>query len=115
MDSQINAVVEDLCMKFNVTAEYLVPRIQAYKMATSVFGIVAALVFAVIIGIAFGIIIAYYSKHGYFDDLFGLCIAAILCEVIPIIIVLGNAYSYIGWKYAPEVKAIEYIASLVRR
>lgn len=29
MDSQINAVVEDLCTKFNVTAEYLVPRIQA--------------------------------------------------------------------------------------
>ena len=115
MDSQINAVVEDLCMKFNVTAEYLVPRIQAYKMATSVFGIVAALVFAVIIGIAFGILIVHYSKRGNFDDLVGSCIAAILCEVIPITIALTNTYSYIGWKYAPEVKAIEYIASLVRR
>lgn len=115
MDSQINAVVEDLCTKFNVTAEYLVPRIQAYKMATSMFGIVAALVFAVIIGIVFGIIIVHYSKHGYFDDLVGSCLAAILCETIPITIVLTNTYSYIGWKYAPEVKAIEYIANLVRR
>ena len=115
MDSQINAVVEDLCMKFNVTAEHLVPRIQAYKMAMSVFGVVAALVFVVIIGIVFGIIIVHYSKHGDFDDLCGSCIVAICCEVIPIIIVLGNAYSYIGWKYAPEVKAIEYIANLVKR
>lgn len=115
MDSQINAVVEDLCRKFNVTAEYLVPRIQAYKMATSMFGIIAALVFVVIIGIASGIIIARYSKYGYFDDLFVSCIVAILCEVIPIIIVLGNIYSYIGWKYAPEIKAIEYIADLVKR
>ena len=60
MDSQINAVIEDLCTKFNDTAEYLVPRIQAYKMATSMFGIVAALVFAVIIGIVFGIIIVHF-------------------------------------------------------
>lgn len=115
MDSQINAVVEDLCMKFNVTAEYLVPRIQAYKMAMNVFGIVAALVFVVIIGIAFRIIIVHYSKHGDFDDLVASYIAAIGSEVIPIIVVLANTYSYIGWKYAPEVKAIEYIADLVRR
>lgn len=115
MDSQINAVINDLCMKFNVTAEYLVPRIQAYKMATSVFGIVASMVFVVIIGIIFGIIIVHDSKHGDFYDLGGSCIAAILCEVIPIIIVLTNTYNYIGWKYAPEVKAIEYIANLVRK
>lgn len=115
MDSQINAVVEDLCMKFNVTAEYLVPRIQAYKMAMCMFGIVAAMVFVIIIGIAFGTLIVKLSKEGSADDVVGSWIAAILCEVIPIIIVLTNAYSYIGWKYAPEVKAIKYIANLVRR
>ena len=115
MDSQINAVVEDLCMKFNVTAEYLVPRIQAYKMAMCMFGIVAAMVFVIIIGIAFGTLIVKLSKEGSADDIVGSWIAAILCEMIPIIIVLINTYSYIGWKYAPDVKAIEYIANLVRR
>ena len=111
MDSQINAVIEDLCTKFNVTAEYLVPRIQAYKMAMCMFGIVVAMVFAIILGIAFGTLIVKGSS----DDVAGVWVAAVLCEIIPTIIVLTNAYSYIGWKYAPEIKTIEYIANLVRR
>lgn len=115
MDSQINAVIENLCAKFNVTTEYLIPRIQAYKMAMCMFGIVAATVFIVIIGIAFGMVIVKVSKEGSFDDIAGAWVAAIICEAIPIIIVLGNTYGYIGWKYAPEIKAIEYIADLVRR
>lgn len=115
MDSQINAVIEDLCTKFNVTAEYLVPRIQAYKMAMCMFGIVVAMVFAIILGIAFGTLIVKTSKEGSFDDVAGVWVAAVLCEIIPTIIVSTNAYSYIGWKYAPEIKTIKYIANLVKR
>ena len=115
MDSQINAVIEDLCAKFNVTAEYLVPRIQAYKMAMCMFGIVVAMVFAIIIGIAFGTLIIKTSKKGSSDDVAGSWVAAVLFETIPTIIVLTNAYNYIGWKYAPEIKTIEYIANLVKR
>lgn len=111
MDSQINAVIEDLCTKFNVTAEYLVPRIQAYEMAMCMFGIVVAMVFVIIIGIIFGTLIVKGSSYNVAESL----VAAVLCEIIPTIIVLTNTYSYIGWKYAPEIKTIEYIANLVKR
>ena len=31
------------------------------------------------------------------------------------IVLLMNIYDYIGWKYAPEIKMLEYVAQLVKR
>lgn len=31
------------------------------------------------------------------------------------IVLLMSIYDYIGWKYAPEIKMLEYVAQLVKR
>ena len=114
MDSQINAVIENLCTKFDVSAEYLVPRMQAYKMAMCQFGFITAAVFGVAIGIVCGWLISKAAKEDV-EYIIGAWILTALTEMIPILIFLINIYDYIGWKYAPEIKMIEYVAHLVRR
>lgn len=114
MDSQINAVIDNLCTKFDVSVEYLVPRMQAYKMAMCQFGFITAAVFMVAIGIISGWFISKAAKEDD-ESLIGAWILTALMEVIPIIILLINIYDYIGWKYAPEIKMIEYVAQLVKR
>lgn len=113
MDSQINAVIENLCSKFDVSVEYLVPRMQAYKMAMCQFGFITAAVFVVAIGIVCGWLISKAAKE-YEESFIGAWIFTALMEAIPIMILLINIYDYIGWKYAPEIKMIEYVAQLVR-
>lgn len=113
MDSQINAVIENLCSKFDVSVDYLVPRMQAYKMAMCQFGFITAVVFVVAIGIFCGRLISRFKDDVEF--LIGLGIITVLCESIPVIVLLVNIYDYIGWKYAPEIKMIEYVAQLVKR
>lgn len=114
MDSQINAVIENLCTKFDVSVEYLVPKMQAYKMAMCQFGFITAAVFVVAIGIICGWLISKAAKEDV-ESFIGAWILTALIEVIPIIIFLINIYDYIGWKYAPEIKMIEYVAQLVKR
>lgn len=114
MDSQINAVIENLCTKFDVSVEYLVPRMQAYKMAMCQFGFITAAVFMVAIGIVCGWLISKAAKEDV-ESFIGTWIITALMEVIPITILLINVYNYIGWKYAPEIKMIEYVAWLVKR
>lgn len=114
MDSQINAVIENLCTKFDVSVKYLVPRMQAYKMAMCQFGFITAAVFVVVIGIICGWLISKCAKEDV-GSFIGAWIISALMEAIPIVILLVNIYDYIGWKYAPEIKMIEYVAQLVKR
>ena len=113
MDSQINAVIDNLCTKFDVSVDYLIPRMQAYKMAMCQFGFITAAVFVLVIGIFCGRLISRFKDDVEF--LIGLGIITVLCESIPVLVLLVNIYDYIGWKYAPEIKMIEYVAQLVKR
>ena len=111
VNSVINNIINELCQKFNVAASDLVPRLQAYGMAMSLYGAIAAGAFCVAILIAAIIIIRNYCD----DDLlgFGIVLTCIV-ETIPIFVMLYNIYTDIGWKYAPEVKSIEYIMYLFK-
>ena len=115
MDSQINAVIENLCTKFDVSVEYLIPRMSAYKMAMCQFGFITAAVFVVIIGVMCGRLIVKFSKDDDLECLVGAWCAMVIAEITPIVVLLVNIYDYIGWKYAPEIKMIEYVAQLVKR
>lgn len=108
-DVMINNIINELCQKFNVAASDLVPRLQTYGMAMSLYGVVAGLMFVIAI-----IIAAVFLIKKYDDE--GLVVAsiAVFLEIIPVILVLINMYDYIGWKYAPEVKSIEYIMQLFK-
>lgn len=108
-DVIINNIINDLCQRFNVAASDLVPRLQAYGMAMSLYGAIAAGVFCVVILI---IAIVLVKKSNVEVD--SITILTSVIESIPLVVMLCNIYSYICWKYAPEIKSIEYVMQLFK-
>jgi len=110
-DVMINNIINELCQKFNVAASDLVPRLQAYGMAMNKFGAIVAGVFC----IALIIITVVISKTDWdFDSKTLAAGISIIAEFISIIVLIYNIYMYIGWKYAPEIKSIEYVMQLFK-
>ena len=110
-DVMINNIINELCQKFNVAASDLVPRLQAYGMAMNLYGAIVAAAIGAVILIA--VIVVVRNDRDYSDlgmNIFFTC----LVEIIPISIMLYNIYMYIGWKYAPEIKSIEYVMHLFK-
>lgn len=108
-DVVINNIINELCQKFNVAASELVPRLQAYGMAMNKFGAITAGA----ICIALIIITVVVCKFDWDDTEFAI-IFIIIAEIFSIIALIYNIYMYIGWKYAPEIKSIEYVMYLFR-
>ena len=82
-------------------------------MAMCQFGFITAAVFVLAIGIFCGRLISRFKDDE--ESLIGLVVITVLCELIPVVVLLVNIYDYIGWKYAPEIKMIEYVAQLIKR
>ena len=110
-DVVINNIINDLCQQFNVASSELIPRLQAYGMAMNKFGAITA----GIICIALTIIMVIISKTDWdFDSKsFGVGML-IIAEIVFTIVLIYNVYMYIGWKYAPEIKSIEYVMKLFK-
>ena len=110
-DVMINNIINDLCQRFNVASSELIPRLQAYGMAMNKFGAIVAGVFC----IALIIITVVISKTDWdFDSKTFVAGFSIIAEFISIIVLIYNIYMYIGWKYAPEIKSIEYVMYLFK-
>jgi len=110
-DVMINNIINDLCQRFNVASSELIPRLQAYGMAMNKFGAIVAGVFC----IALIIITVVISKTDWdFDSKTVVAGFSIIAEFISIIVLIYNIYMYIGWKYAPEIKSIEYVMTLFK-
>lgn len=113
----VEKVLSELAEQFNTTVEYLVPRIQQYKILTSLFGAIVSAIFMVII---FASIVFIWKKlldenSPDFGDYMGLICGSIGGEIIPTIVCLANVYEYIGWRYAAEIKTIEYVMNLIKQ
>ena len=111
-DIVINNIINELCQKFNVAASDLVPRLQAYGMAMSLFGAITAAAICAVILIA---VIVIVRNDGDYTDLGLNILFTCLAESIPVFVMLYNIYMYIGWKHAPEIKSIEYIMQLFKK
>ncbi len=110
-DVVINNIINDLCQRFNVASSELIPRLQAYGMAMNKFGAITASVFC----IALIIIMVIISKTDWDFDSKTVAVAiSITAEILSIIVLIFNVYMYIGWKYAPEIKSIEYVMRLFK-
>ena len=110
-DVVINNIINDLCQRFNVASSELIPRLQAYGMAMNKFGAITAGIFCV----ALIIITIVVSKTDWdFDSKTVVAGISIIAEFISIIVLIYNIYMYIGWKYAPEIKSIEYVMQLFK-
>lgn len=111
-DVMINNIINDLCQRFNVASSELIPRLQAYGMAMNKFGAIVAGVFC----IALIIIMVVISKTvwDFYSKAFGVGMS-IIAEIVFTIVLIYNVYMYIGWKYAPEIKSIEYVMQLFKK
>lgn len=110
-DVMINNIINDLCQRFNVASSELIPRLQAYGMAMNKFGAITAGVFCVALII---IMIVICSNDWDYDSVAVGVTISFIAEIISIIILIYNVYMYIGWKYAPEIKSIEYVMQLFK-
>lgn len=113
----VEKVLSELAEQFNTTVEYLVPRIQQYKILTSLFGAIVSAIFMVII---FATVNFIWKKlldgdSPDTEDLIALICATIAGEIIPTIVCLVNIWDYIGWRYAAEIKTIEYVMNLIKQ
>lgn len=108
-DVVINNIINELCQKFNVASSELIPRLQAYGMAMNKFGAITAGIFCVALAIS---IIFLFKKDSDWADV--LCVLFSVAEIFSIVALIYNIYMYIGWKYAPEIKSIEYVMQLFK-
>ena len=108
-DVVINNIINDLCQRFNVASSELIPRLQAYGMAMNKFGAIAAGIFCV--ALIIGIIFLLKADQDWADV---FCVLFGIAEIFSIIVLIYNIYMYIGWKYAPEIKSIEYVMQLFK-
>lgn len=120
-DVVINNIINELCNKFNVAASELIPRLQAYSLAMSKLGIIISAIFVVLVLIICAITVySLYRRDKAcgcedFDSYFACTIAFLVFDLIPTIICIINTVNYVGWKYAPEIKAMEYVMNMIKK
>lgn len=119
-DAVVNSVIQNLCDKFNVAASELVPRMQAYQLAMAKLGmwISGGFILLFLVGL-----IAYICYLNYERNNSGLVCSDIypfavfiwfLANIAPVIICIINVVEYVGWKYAPEIKTMQYIMNMIK-
>ena len=120
-DVIINNIINELCQKFNVAATELVPRMQEYGLAMNKLGMVISGIFVALIFVIYAVCkYGLYRQNKKYDCIdsetyvmstFGF----LLAEIIPTIVCIANAVDYVGWKYAPEIKAMEYVVNMFKK
>ena len=119
-DVVINNIINELCQKFNVAASELIPRMQAYKMAMTKLGMWISggfITLFLIALIAYILYLNYKSDHGKYvssDDYPFAVFIYLSVSIAPAIILIINAVDYVGWKYAPEIKTMEYVMNMIK-
>lgn len=108
-DVVINNIINELCQKFNVASSELIPRLQAYGMAMNKFGAITASIICIVLVIL--MVVTVITDWDYAEIVFP---CSFIFEIFSIVILLYNIYMYIGWKYAPEIKSIEYVMQLFK-
>ena len=120
-NSEINSVINNLCIKLRIDKDYLIPKFQQYKIISSIYGITIS---SLIIIICFIFCIVFtkkmnkyretmlddYDKYVYFTifNIISVCGIVFLFGVL-----LYNIYICIMWNISPEVMTIKYIIDLL--
>lgn len=119
-EALVKSTLQMLANQFNVTVEYLLPKMRDYKMAIDGLGFLIAGSFSLAMLIGFIYFIALPSVKALKDDsldIYDSCFAIFLLtviEAIPAGLTIYFMFDYIGWKYAPEMKLIEYVVQLIK-
>lgn len=119
-EALVKSTLEALAKQFNVTVEYLLPKMRDYKMAIDGLGflVAASISLAILIGFVYFFVLpaAKDLKRDVFDisdGIFG-AFMFIIIELIPVVFTIYFVFDYIGWKYAPEMKLMEYVVRMIK-
>ena len=120
-EALVKSTLEALAKQFNVTVEYLLPKMRDYNMAIDGLGflIAGSISLAILIWFVFFCILPGVKdlKDGGFDILVDgmLCFFMfVLIELLPAGITIAFVFDYVGWKYAPEMKLMEYVVRMIK-
>jgi hypothetical protein len=110
------STVEALAKQFNVTAEYLVPKMQEYKITMCLLGFWVSVLFIIVIffSLMFFVVMPILNEvDSDWSDRVAMFFVMAVAESIPVFVAVYNAVEYVGWKHAPEMKLIEYVLLLI--
>ena len=114
MSDEINAVIDNLCNKFGVTLEWLIPEMAKYYIAVDLIEII---ILGIIIAVLLFFIFKFYKKETDLDfesfdkemDIFLLCIPVLIVGIFLVIGILDLA----GWIISPTISTFNKIISLI--
>lgn len=118
--SVVKSTLEALAKQFNVTVECLLPKMRDYKMAVDGLGflIFASISLAILIGFIYFFVLPSVKdlKCGVLDgfDVATPVFMFLTIELIPVGLTIYFVFDYIGWKYAPEMKLMEYVVRMIK-
>ena len=122
---EVNSVIDSLCDRLGVAAEYLMPKVESYLVARDSSTILTALVVAIICGIlarmlylnGVKLLKAPDSKYDDWSDLpvtIVFIATLIILVVVALIIIIENVPTLVLDLTSPEVSAINYILGTVK-
>ena len=117
--TEINDVINNLCGKLGVTANYLVPKLAEYKAIASAYlagvwfliAVLAVVLSLAVKGKGEEGKIKYFFETGRATLFVFLFITSFFCFFVA----LFYGYEFVGWRFSPEAKSIEYILKLIQR
>lgn len=122
---EVNAVIENLCNKFGVTVDYLLPKIVRYCTVMSAAGLIAGVL--IIIACMIALKKAYkagvewseepenkYDEwYEYTPTTITLCTCSVLM-IIAVCMIFVNTYQLVSVLASPEVAALKYVGELLK-
>ena len=115
MGSEINEVINNLCDKLGVAAEYLIPEMARVHIAQNIAMMITAFIismFFVVVGI---VIWRNIKKDEYpdYDPLFIYSLASLLPIVITSCVFFSSLYNLAGWIASPTAMTVTELAKLL--
>lgn len=116
--TEINDVINNLCSKLGVTANCLVPKLAEYKAIASAYMAGVWFIIAVL-GVMLGFAAKGKGEDGktqYFLEEWRATLSVLLfiSSLFCLCGALYYGYEFVGWKFSPEAKTIEYILEVIR-
>lgn len=112
---ETDKIINDLCIKFGTTVDYLVPEMAKYYIAKNIFGLIATLVLIIVSAKS---LVYFHKKRILKDDIYFdiepediICVINALTIFVSFICFLVYFSSLIGWAVSPIASFSRFILS----
>ncbi len=110
----VNTVIDNLCERFGVAAEYLIPKVSQYLIVREGIALAITSSFIVLFTVVVIFLLRKGSKDDWTDMITGSLIIAAICLVSAILFCIPTIYTFLVYKLSPEMSAIDYILKMVK-